>query len=170
MDKSTTSLQISTLKIIAFLFLIPVLLVGAAVIWLGFCEARKAYWDHHIRRMCEVNGGVKILEPVTITKSQYLLAQKVAGHISIAPKGLLKSDDVVFSVAMEDEIKRSNPRVIKREESIKRRVDEKLVASIITYSRIGGDFPTFAHPSYFSCPDAEQVFSESERVFIILGD
>jgi len=41
--------------------MIPVLIIVVLILAKGFFEGRKAYWDHKVRQMCEIDGGNKSL-------------------------------------------------------------------------------------------------------------
>lgn len=154
-------------RVLAWVALTPIV-----VLMVGFsgCEARKAYYDWQVRKMCEKDGGVTIVEKVSVTRSQVEAMGKVGGFVSIAPQSLAPSDAPVYSVATEIVIKEGHPKVRKREETVVRRADKKTVARVASYWREGGDFPTFAHPSTFVCPDQLGNVAAREKLFIIEGE
>lgn len=60
-----------------------------------------------------------------------------------------------------------NPRVYRSEDRYIRRSDGKIVAIAVQYSRVGGDFPAYAHPSSYTCPDAKQAVLDERKIFVV---
>ena len=150
-------------------FLIPVLLIGSALAYFGFCEARKAYWDHRVKEMCEKDAGVKIYETVLLSKKQYEQFGRVAGYVSIPVRNLAK-DEIVISDSKDSYIRETQPTVLKTEVLIKNRETQKILAQYSLYSRVGGDFPSIAHPSSYSCPASISVYRSLEKIFLVKGE
>jgi len=153
--------------VVGNLLLIPVVFLLLA---LGFFEGRKLYWDYRAREMCEKDGGVKIFDQVRLKKSDIDILGRIDGKISVPSKDLASAKSAVFSVDQVFILNESYPKVWRQVTEIIRRSDERVVARSITYSRVGGDFPSPAHSSSFACPDASEIVSERERLFIIEGD
>ncbi len=136
------------------LFLIPALLIGGALAYFGFCEARKAYWDHEVRGMCEKDGGATVYQTVVLSPDQWKKMLNEFGDLSIPTKDQIKSDSTLFSETNTTYLKQRSPQVRRSEFRLVRIDDMRLLATQTIYSRVGGDFPSFAHPSSFSCLDA----------------
>ncbi len=148
--------------------LVPVLVIGSALAYFGFCEARKAYWDREVRQMCE-KDGVKIYETVALSKKQYAQFGRVAGFAAIPVRNLAK-DEILFSENVDTYIRRNDPEIRGSEVVIKHRDTQKVVARYGLYSRVGGDFPSFAHPSSFGCPQPISIYRDLEKIFVIKGE
>ena len=153
------------------IFLIPILLIGSALAYLGFCEARKAYWDHQVKLMCEKDGGIKVYERVPIPR-EYIDKD---GFIRIRskPKNLAqpldfeaKLTDAFYYEWVEEPIKQGSLAVGKSTFKAVRASDKKILGSMVVYSRSGGDFPTYAHPSSISCPDVRTRPDPLNLIFI----
>ena len=155
---------------IGVIILIPIVLIVAAIGWYVYYEARKAYWDHQVKQMCEKDGGVHILERVNISKSDIDLLGRNNGKISVPIKSLAPPNAPVYSESTTRYLRKSDPEIWRREEVIKRRADQTIVALWVFYSRVGGDFPTFANPSYFGCPELNRITSDLEHLFIVEGN
>jgi hypothetical protein len=56
-------------KVVAAVLLTPVVVVVAGI---GGCEARKAYYDWQVRKLCDQDGGVVVYERMEIGKADYL--------------------------------------------------------------------------------------------------
>jgi hypothetical protein len=137
-------------RLVAWLTLTPIAVVVAGI---GGCEARKAYYDWHVRKMCEKDGGVKVFESVVLTRDEYAGYVNQFGKLDIpalekAPVGTALMHDYKNEYYRE-----SNPRVIRYELRVLRAADNKVLGTRVSYSRIGGDLLAF-HPSRFTCPSA----------------
>jgi hypothetical protein len=157
--------------ILAWMLAIPVAIIVLLILAVGFFEGRKAYWDSKVKEMCEKEGGVKVFEKISISLERYNRIPKVGGFISMGPESSLKPEDVVFWVMTENVLRDWNPRVVRREELVKRRTDGKTMGKIISYSRIGGDFPNgISHHSSFACPEPNQLYAAQEYFFLVEGE
>jgi hypothetical protein len=129
------------------------LLLAALVVLLllavGFFEGRKAYWDYQVRGMCEKDGGTKLYQRVSLPK-QYLDSD---GFIRIPSSNKADINDL-FSYSVETQkIKEGELAVYRYHVTVMRRSDSVLLGESVIYGRSGGDFPTFAYPSRFVCPE-----------------
>ncbi|HSH28646.1 MAG TPA: hypothetical protein VK971_01965 [Thiohalobacter sp.] len=145
--------------------LIPLALVVLLALTFAFYEGRKAYWDYRVREMCEKNGGVFIKDKIEISEREKQNLGTVAGYTSIPYKPLADPDSPVYYVDHESVIRESSPRVTMWEETIYRRSNKSVLANIVMFRRSGGDFPTYAYPSRFSCPDKLVILSKREEIF-----
>jgi hypothetical protein len=136
---------------------------------LASCSGEQSHWDGEVSRMCKQDGGVTILEQVRISQDEFNRMPKVGGYTSIPSRAALKSTDKVFWDESIKVLHAANPRVWRSEHLIKRRNDEKVVARVVTYSRVGGDAPSPAHSSQFVCPVMSEVFAQREKIFIVEG-
>jgi hypothetical protein len=152
------------IKVVAAVLLAPFVLLLAGI---GGCEARKAYYDWQVRRMCERDGGVAIFDKVPVTRSQLDALGKVGGHVSIPPKNLAGPDSPAFSTYEREVIKEGSPSIRKWVETVVRSSDNKVVARVTSYTRSGGDFPSHAEPSSFTCPPAIERFADREKIFVL---
>ena len=157
-------------SLLGWLLMIPAAIVALPILVFGFYEGRKAYWDAKVREMCEKDGGVRILERVRISKADVEVLGHNNGKISVPIKEAAPRNAPVYSEMKTTHLREWNPEVWRREVSVVRREDQKVVAAWVSYSRVGGDFPTFAHPSSRGCPDLRRVTSDLEHLFIVEGD
>ena len=159
----------STVKV---LLLIPVALVLLLVLAVIFFEARKAYWDHQVKLMCEKDGGVKVYEKIILSKSQLSKLLNEYGQLPTPGKDYAKFSDPFFLESKDMRIRVTNPRLIRSQYDLYRAEDKKMIASAVTYGRSGGDFPTWAHDSSFSCTDFKgPVFLSFEKnIFSVQGE
>ena len=55
-------------RVLAWVALTPIVVLVAGI---GGCEVRKAYYDSQVRKMCEKDGGVTVIESVTLKRAEY---------------------------------------------------------------------------------------------------
>lgn len=153
---------------IGWLLMIPVVLIVFMIIANGFYEGRKAYWDAQVKEMCEKDGGVTVYERTTISVKQAEELPKIEGSISIPHQALAKLTAPLISTDSEEVLRESGPRVVRRERVVIRQSDRKAVGKMVSYSRIGGDFPTgISEGTSFTCPEYKKLYAEQGRFFVI---
>lgn len=150
----------------SMLFLLAALVVLLLLV-VGFFEGRKAYWDYQVRRMCEKDGGVFVVQQIHLNADDYRRLGGEQGEIPIPERRSAPSKAEYVSDTDRRMIREGNPSVWRTEATIRAVANDKTIARYINYSRRGGDFPTFAHPSSFSCDQGQG--SVSRKIFIIEG-
>ena len=156
------------MKILITLVALVIAVLGGLAA-LGYVPGRQSYWDAQVREMCEKDGGVQIFEQIAISSEQATALQKVGSHFSIPPRATAKPDAPAYWDELVTIFQDANPRVWRSEQVIRRRGDEKVVARVVRYIRVGGDIPSPAHSSSFSCPDEAGVLAKRENIFSIKG-
>jgi hypothetical protein len=146
--------------LVAVLVLVPALVVG-------FYEGRKAYWDYRVREMCEKDGGVAVLEGMSISKEESDHLPRVGGLLGVTTESLADPQSPVFSIINKTAIKNGEPSILRYEQAIVRRSDRSVIAQAIQYVRSGGDVPSPAFPSSYYCPASGTLHQEISRVFKI---
>lgn len=140
--------------VIKVLFFIPLLVL----LVFGFYEGRKAYWDYQVKEMCEKDGGTRIIENIFMSRSEAESSGLMVVDTFVIPS---RSDSKIpanYYIDYEStDIRVADPRVFRSRTILVRAIDEKVLAEMISYSRSGGDFPTFAHSSSVSCYDADDA-------------
>ena len=154
-------------SVLKILLLVPVALVLVIVLTVVFFEGRKAYWDHRVREMCEKDGGIVIIEHVHVTAEQAAALPRNGGFYGVAPESLMKSEEMVFSRTKQLVLKGGSPSVFRYETEIVRRSDRKIVGRVVEYGRGDGDFPSYAFPSSFHCPEYTRVAAAISGIFQI---
>lgn len=128
--------------------------VAILVLVVGFYEGRKAYWDYQVKQMCEKDGGAKVFEMVEMAPPEYVLLLNQFGELSPPQEHAASRGAPIVHRNTSHYIRRSDPEVRRDELSVIRKSDGKVLGVKVSYSRVGGDFPTgITHPSYFSCPE-----------------
>ena len=151
-------------KVITGVVLAPIVIV---VVGIGGCETRKAYYDWQVRKMCEKDGGVILSGSINVTALQAQQQPKIDGFISIPPERLARGDEPAFARYTETVLREANPRVTRWDEVIIRREDMAQIGRVVRFRRAGGDFPSIAMPSSYSCPAEEQILSQRQKMFRI---
>jgi hypothetical protein len=145
------------------------MLIGCAVSGPG----EKARWDDHIRKLCERDGRVTILEQVTISKSDLergVLPRSNDGRIDVELRQLAHPEAPVYAERNTTYFREWNPQVGRVEWTVIRRQDGAVVARWVRYGRFGGDLSTgLAHDSSFSCPDPQTINEELQKLFVVEG-
>jgi len=136
---------------------------------IGYLPGQKARWDEQIRALCETEGHVRIITPVTLSTQQARRMPHTEGQITLRMQINQPVDDPVYArVNQTTVLRRQDPEVVKRDVVAIQRSDERVVASWVEYSRVGGDPLTgLAHQSSYQCPDPKQVLRELQPMFVI---
>ena len=147
--------------IIAIIGIPLAILAGAFDYVLG----RQTYWDYEINRMCESDGGLTVLHQIPLSTADIAKGVlpltwpsgqigKGKPNIGVTLESLAHKDAPAYiSNEKRTTLREWNPQVWRVEQTIIRRSDRVPVARRTYYTRSGGDFPSFAHPSSRICPD-----------------
>jgi hypothetical protein len=135
----------------------------------GWVPGRQSYWDAKVKEMCEKDGGVTIYEKLRISKSDIGLLGKVGEKIGVPARELADPSAPAYEELNITYLREGNPQVTRSEMRIVRRADKAVIARAIIYARSGGDFPSPAHSSSFSCPTLNEVVSDLQPLFDVQG-
>lgn len=136
-------------------------------LWLAACSSGplvKAAADEEVRRLCAIDGGIKVYETVTLPANRFNQYGQVNFYQPKQKENAL-GDEYKFEmirkayVAGTPTINPSELALERVEIKVTRKADNKLLGVVIWYVRAGGDFPGPWMPSSFSCPD-ESVADE----------
>jgi hypothetical protein len=152
-------------KVVAAIVLVPIVIL---VVGFGGCEARKAYYDSQVRKLCERDGGVVVFEPMPISRELFARLGGSELQMIRVPSEKEAPEVPFFREHSSTDIRAANPHIFRFEMRYYRRSDRKLLAVRRSYSRVGGDFPTgIAHPSSVSCPPLEHALPALKSIFPI---
>lgn len=144
--------------------------IALAVVVLGGCgSVQKAELDREVDRLCAIDGGVHVYEVVRLPKEDFGQDGEVFPQFRHLPsdKGRFGSSYVVRR--NNKVLVQGNPAMQRLNTLIVRVSDEKVLGEVIIYRRSGGDLPSPAAASRYSCPkgpdfDLEgQVFKPQEK-------
>ena len=130
---------------------------AAALVTLVACE--KARLDDEVRRLCAIDGGVKVYEAVKLPPEKF----DKLGSVSIPSKDKAKPEDEYYYEWNVEYLKQGNPSLVRSHHRVIRRADAKVLGESIRYSRRGGDLPSPMHDSHFACPEVRQDEPGLER-------
>lgn len=111
----------------------------------------KSELDAEVKRLCAIDGGIKVYETVTLPPGKFNKYGQVnfykptRGENALGPEYIFK-EDIVYQ-------RRGNPEMWRTHYKLIRRSDEKLLGESVSYSRRGGDAPGPWHDSSFGCPE-----------------
>lgn len=132
---------------------------------MGYVPGQQSYWDAQIKEMCEKDGGVTIFEQIVVSTEQAVTLPKVGDFFGVAPEALAKPEEPAFIRTQITQIRSGNPSVVREKQEIIRRSDKQIVGQVVRYGRGGGDFPSFAHPSTFSCPEYMKIYEGIHKLY-----
>jgi hypothetical protein len=150
--------------------IVTVVLSFALAACAGWVPGRQSYWDAKVKEMCKKDGGVTIYAKLPISKSDIDLLGRVGDQIGIPAKALADPNAPAYEELEIAYLRKGNPRVTRSEMKIVRRADKAVIARAIIYARSGGDFPSPAYPSSFTCPSLNDVMSDLQRLFVVEGE
>jgi len=125
------------------------------------CTAERDRLDAEVRRLCAIEGGVKVYERVGLPRERF----GKYGGLSVPGRGQAKAaDEFVYDIRQEYLV-RGNPEMWRLQITLIRQKDQKVLGESVSYTRRGGDFPGLWQPSHFSCPDSSGTSLERSVFF-----
>ena len=122
----------------------------------------KGQLDDEVRRLCEIDGGIKVYETVKLPAHRF----ERDGSIYIPSKQTVKPKDGYFYESATTLLREGNPELRQYYFKVYRRADGKLLGEAVSYSRVGGDMPGPWHHSWFRCPEEADIVDLNMKVFI----
>jgi hypothetical protein len=132
----------------------------------------KADLDDEVRRLCAIDGGVKVYETVTLPAERF----DKYGNVRIPLKRSAKPGDDYFYEGVTSVLKPGDPdgagtaTVFRMSFKVYRAEDNKLLGEDVTYVRRGGDLPGPWHPSSFTCPSITKTSGVEKQIFLKAGE
>lgn len=119
----------------------------------GACggTATKSALDDEVRRLCAIDGGVKVYESVQLPAKNFNQWGQINFYRPDQGENALGLD-YVFKKNLHY-YRQDAPTLIRHHYQVIRRSDGRLIGETISYGRGGGDIPGPWHPSSFTCPD-----------------
>jgi hypothetical protein len=132
----------------------------------------KSELNAEVKRLCAIDGGIKIYEAVTLPPEKFNLRKEInfyrpaQGESALGPEYLYKRE---IQHLLKGEYEQ--PAMWRTHEQVVRKLDGKLLGESVSYARRGGDIPGPWHPSSYICPELKDL-NLLERVFVIrkMGD
>jgi len=126
----------------------------------------KAALDDEVRRLCAIDGGIKVYETVKLPAENF----NQQGNVLIPDKANAKPNDDYYYEWNVNYLLRGNPELWRSEHQIVRAHDGKIIGKSVRYSRRGGDASGPWHESSFSCPEIGSQSSLEKSIFGIGGN
>ena len=136
--------------VIAAVSLIGVVLMA----WYGF--GRVAYYDWQVKRLCAIDGGVKVYETVELPSGMFNRWEQLNFYRPVDGENALGAEYLVKNETKFLRPETKQPTIVRHLFQVFRRSDGKLLGESIIYGRGGGDLPGLWHPSSYSCPDLSE--------------
>ena len=126
----------------------------------------KAELDNEVRRLCAIDGGIKVYETVTLPADKFNEWGQVNFYKPTQGENALGTEYVF--VADTYYYRKGNPQMARYGIKVIRHSDRKLLGEAISYGRGGGDIPGPWHPSSFTCPEISESGREAlfKQIFI----
>jgi hypothetical protein len=121
----------------------------------------KAELDDEVRRLCAVDGGVKVYETVTLSAQKF----DRFGVVTVPLRKNAKPEDPYYYEWRIRYYKRGSPEMWRNHFILFRAKDQKVLGEAIGYSRRGGDVPSPKHDSSYGCPRDADISVLKQRVF-----
>ena len=153
-----------------FSALVPLVLIGLLVLAYVFTFLNKAYWDYRVKHMCEKDGGVQVYEMIFLTPVEVEHLGRVSGYLTVGPESKARVNAPAYTQDNKSTQRFFSLRVDRHERVVIRSSDQKTVGKIISYARVGGDFPDgFSATSSYSCPESPNYYKDQESFFTIVN-
>lgn len=127
----------------------------------------KAELDVEAKRLCAIDGGVKVYETVRLPAERF----DKYGQVRIPSKQNAKPEDEYYYEWNVKYIKAGKPEdgvpdLARSQFTVYRIGDNKLLGESVAYTRRGGDIPGPWHPTHFTCPSDSGLVTLQNRIFI----
>jgi hypothetical protein len=136
--------------IIALLLLLPLATACAS-------GPSKSELDAEVKRLCAIDGGVKVYETVTLPPEKFNKYGQInfykptQGENALGTEYIYKSEDYYYHQGH-----RGGATMVRYHHQVIRRSDGKLLGETTSYGRGGGDLPGPWEPSSIHCPPTSE--------------
>jgi hypothetical protein len=142
-----------------------VIFSAVSVVVLAGCS--KWRLDREVDRLCAKDGGVKVYETVQVPAEYVPEDSEIFPQFAGRPYGERYGPEYTVK-ALTTYLVDGNPAMWRDEYKIIRKSDGKTLGISVSYSRVGGDFPSPSAPSSHTCPPQKQM-GLARQVFIKQG-
>ncbi len=125
----------------------------------------KAELDAEVKRLCAIDGGVKVYEMVKLPADKFNqwgqmnFYKPTQGENALGPEYVFKRETFFC--------KQGNPDLFRLHTQVLRRLDGILLGESVFYKRGGGDLPGPWHGTTYMCPDLSEKTDVLRQVFMI---
>lgn len=124
----------------------------------------KAALDDEVRRLCAIDGGIKVYETVTLPAKKFNKWGQIDFWIPNVEE--MKPDDEYYYERKIQYLINGNPELSRSQHKIIRRKDGMLLGESIRYARGGGDLAGPWHDSTVICPEPTVQPSLEASIFL----
>jgi hypothetical protein len=133
--------------LIALLLLLPIIT--------GCATPNQIMLDAEVRRLCAVDGGIKVYETVKLPAEKFNQYGQInfykptQGENTLGAEYIYKNENLY--------LREGDPSLRRDHVQIYRKSDLKLLGELVSYVRGGGDLPGPWQPSAYRCPNAQDA-------------
>lgn len=147
----------------------------AVVLLVASCATpSKSELDAEVKRLCAVDGGIKVYETVNLPPDKFDQWGKINFYRPTRNEDAAGSDytfreSVQYYRRGDADAGTGQSVMTRRQYQLFRKADGKLLGETVLYGRRGGDMPGPWHPSSYSCPDPSQAGDVAllSRIFVL---
>jgi len=140
--------------------------IALALLLAGCATPTQMSLDAEVKRLCAIDGGIKIYQTVTLTADRFNRFGQInfyratQGENALGPEYRLQEEHHYY--------RKGDPQLVRHHYRIVRRLDGGLLGETIVYGRGGGDVPGPWHGSSFTCPTYAEagVVALLQKVFL----
>lgn len=146
--------------------LLPLMVIGALLLYFILTEINKAYWNNWVINMCSKEKLVTVFETMDLDDPAYRSLKLGLTGLPYLPFDSTrdKSDPIYWKTTQDEKLRFAGLVTTIFVSEIIRASDNKVMSKGINYSRSGGDFTTLGSPgTAFSCNDVVQDGFEQEK-------
>lgn len=120
----------------------------------GCSTPSKSELDAEVRRLCAIDGGIKVYETVKLSPEKFNqwgqinFYRPTQGENALGPQYLYISEEHFYQ--------KGNPSMVRYRHQVLRRSDGKLLGETTSYGRGGGDIPGPWEQSSYHCPPTSE--------------
>jgi hypothetical protein len=125
----------------------------SAMAALSACTSENARLDAEVKRLCAIDGGIKVFETVTLPAEKF----NEYGQ-PLVPSGADEKGWGYYTTLTSQNLSGSfdPPMLVKDVSTVIRTSDQKVIATSVVYARVGGGFlEGYMHGSGSHCPANE---------------
>jgi hypothetical protein len=121
------------------------------VTFYGCATPSQIATDSEVRRLCAIDGGIKVYEAVKLPAQKFNQWGQVNFYRPDQGENALGSDYVFKNI--RHYYRQDAPTLIRHHYQVIRRIDGSVLGETVSYGRGAGDVPGPWHSSSFTCPD-----------------
>lgn len=143
-----------------------------ALLLSGCATPSQIVADAEIKRLCAIDGGIKVYETVKLPPEKFNewgqvnFFKPTQGENALGPEYIFKWE-IEWFVSPKDPASHDF-RMSRQYFSVIRSIDRKLLGETVIYGRGGGDIPGAWFPSGYGCPPISEAGNNAflKRIFI----